>query len=221
MASENYTNYEIAYTSLKRDILAGSYRPGVSISIGDVEKRLGMSRTPIRVALQRLSEEKLLEVLPRQGFRVPLISRKELRDVQETLAGLELMAINCIYERRSVEELAPLSNAVAKMRKANNEDNLKLWSEADAEFHEALLSLSGNDVLAKCANQFLEQMWRIRTLTRMMRPTPIKSTEAHAALVQALLDRDLPLARSVHGEQRRRSAAEIDRIIEGLETTVI
>lgn len=221
MASENQTNYEVAYASLKRDILAGSYRPGVSISIGDVEKRLGMSRTPIRVALQRLSEEKLLEVLPRQGFRVPLISRKELWDIQEVLAGLELAAIDAVYERCSQEQLQPLVDAVEKMRKANEADDLKLWSEADAEFHGALLRLSGNEVLAKCANQFLEQMWRVRTFTRMLRPTPVRSTEAHAALVDALLKRDLPLARSIHGQQRRRSAKEIDEIVERLETHVI
>lgn len=221
MTVENQTNYEVAYTSLKRDILAGSYRPGVSISIGDVEKRLGMSRTPIRVALQRLSEEKLLEVLPRQGFRVPLISRKELADVQETLAGLELLAIDCIHERCSVEQLQPLVDAVGKMQAANDADDLKLWSEADAEFHDVLLHLSGNDVLFKCATQFLEQMWRVRTLTRMMRPTPTKSTDAHAALVDALLAKDLPLARSIHKEQRRRSASEIDKIIERLETNLI
>ncbi len=221
MSSDNQTNYEVAYSSLKRDILAGSYRPGVSISIGDIEKQLGMSRTPIRVALQRLSEEKLLEVLPRQGFRVPLISRKELADVQEVLAGLELLAIDCICERCSKEELWPLVEAVEKMRAANDADDLKLWSEADAEFHEALLKMSGNDVLFKCANQFLEQMWRVRTLTRMLRPTPVKSTDAHAALVDALLAKDLPLARSIHSQQRRRSAREIDKIIERLETDLI
>ncbi len=221
MAADNQTNYELAYASLKRDILAGSYRPGVSISIGDVEKRLGMSRTPIRVALQRLSEEKLLEVLPRQGFRVPLISRKELFDVQEVLAGLELLAIDRIHERCSKEQLKPLANAVQKMRAANDADDLKLWSEADAEFHELLLGLCGNDVLYKCAKQFLEQMWRVRTLTRMMRPTPTKSTEAHAALVDALLAKNLPLARSIHEQQRRRSAGEIDKILERLETNLI
>ncbi|MCD2184918.1 GntR family transcriptional regulator [Rhizobium sp. GN54] len=221
MTVENQTNYEVAYTSLKRDILAGSYRPGVSISIGDVEKRLGMSRTPIRVALQRLSEEKLLEVLPRQGFRVPLISRKELADVQEVLAGLELLAIDSIHERCSKEDLRPLLDAVKKMRSANDADDLKLWSEADAEFHKKLLVLSGNDVLFKCANQFLEQMWRVRALTRMMRPVPVQSTDAHAALVDALLAKDLPLARSIHSQQRRRSAGEIDKIIERLETNLI
>ena len=221
MSAENQTNYEVAYTSIKREILAGSYRPGVSISIGEVEKRLGMSRTPIRVALQRLSEEKLLEVLPRQGFRVPLISRKELADVQEVLAGLELLAIDCVHERCSKDQLEPLVDAVAKMRAANDADDLKLWSEADAEFHEALLHLSGNEVLFKCANQFLKQMWRVRGLTQMMRPTPVKSTDAHAALVDALLAKNLELARSIHAQQRKRSAGEIDKIVERLETNLI
>ena len=147
MTSENQTNYDIAYSTLKRDILAGSYRPGVSISIGDVEKRQGMSRTPIRVALQRLSEEKLLEVMPRQGFRVPLISRRELWDVQEVLLGLELLSIDLILERCSRADIQPLVDAVEKMRTANGIDDLKLWSEADADFHSALLTLSGNEVL--------------------------------------------------------------------------
>lgn len=221
MASENQTNYDVAYASLKRDILAGSYRPGVSISIGEVEKRLGMSRTPIRVALQRLSEENLLEVLPRQGFRVPLISRKELWDIQEVLAGLELLAIDVIHERCSQELLQSLVVAVAKMREANEMDDLKRWSEADAEFHGALLRLSGNEVLIKCANQFLEQMWRVRTITRTFRPTPVPSTEAHGALVDALLKGDLLLARSIHKQQRRRSAKEIDEIVERLETSMM
>lgn len=220
MTSENQTNYDIAYSTLKRDILAGSYRPGVSISIGDVEKRLGMSRTPIRVALQRLSEEKLLEVMPRQGFRVPLISRRELWDVQEVLLGLELLSIDLILERCSRADIQPLVDAVEKMRTANGIDDLKLWSEADADFHSALLTLSGNEVLRKSASQLLEQMWRVRTITRTFRPTPVRSTEAHAALVEALLENDIEKARSIHYQQRRRSAKEIDEIIERLEPGV-
>ena len=63
-------------------------------------------------------------------------------------------------------------------------------------------------------------MWRVRTITRTFRPTPVRSTEAHAALVEALLDNDIEKARSIHYQQRRRSAKEIDEIIERLEPGV-
>lgn len=217
MQTANKTNYDLAYSSLKKEVLAGTYKPGVSVAIGDVEKRLGMSRTPIRVALQRLSEEKLVEVLPRHGFRVPLMTRKEMWDAQEVLAGLELLAIDIIHERCTAEQLQPLAGAVQNMRSAIEQDDMPSWTKADASFHNGLLALSGNDVLVKCANQFLEQMWRVRSLTRAFRPTPIKSSESHAALVDALLAKDVEKARAIHMSQRRRSAMEIDEIVAKLE----
>ncbi|WP_170985999.1 GntR family transcriptional regulator [Rhizobium sp. AU243] len=213
----NQTNYDLAYSSLKKEVLAGTYKPGVSVSVGDVEKRLGMSRTPIRVALQRLSEEKLVEVLPRHGFRVPLMTRKEMWDAQEVLAGLELLAIDIIHERCTPEQLQPLVEAVNNMRSAIEQEDMAAWSEADASFHNGLLALSGNDMLIKCANQFLEQMWRVRNLTRAFRPTPVKSSESHAALVDALLAKDIEKARAIHKSQRQRSAKEIDEIVAKLE----
>ena len=96
---------EAAYGHLRDSILRGSLLPGTRISEPNLAEQLGISRTPVREALQRLSQEGLVELTPAKGARVRVLSAEEVREVYEARAMLEGEAARLAAERASEGEM--------------------------------------------------------------------------------------------------------------------
>src|SRR3954470_23621660 len=88
-----------ALLSLRDLILSGELKPGERISELSVVERLGVSRTPIRMALVRLEEEGLLELIPSGGFAVKAFSERDICDAIEIRGTLEGLAARLAAER--------------------------------------------------------------------------------------------------------------------------
>ncbi len=88
-----------ALLSLRELILSGDLRPGERISELSVVERLAVSRTPIRMALVRLEEEGLLELIPSGGFSVKAFSERDIYDAIEVRGTLEGLAARFCAER--------------------------------------------------------------------------------------------------------------------------
>jgi len=206
-----------AYAVLRERILSNHYAPGRSVSIAEVTAALGMSRTPLRDALIRLEEERLIELVPRQGFRVLPLHPRAMREAYEVLAGLEVAAIELLTMRGPDQAeraaLAEVSNALGRALEAKD---LDAWALADARFHDLVLAAAGNERLLGIAEGLLEQTQRARALTLRLRSLPEASTRAHQALVAAILAGDATAARDIHLRQRLRSARELTEILEKL-----
>jgi DNA-binding GntR family transcriptional regulator len=206
-----------AYTTLRERILSNHYAPGQSVSIGEVTATLGMSRTPLRDALIRLEEERLIELVPRQGFRVLPVHPQAMREAYEVLAGLEVAAIELLAMRGMDDaERAALAEASDALGQALEREDLDAWARADAQFHRLILSAARNDRLLAIAEGLLEQTRRARAVTLRLRPLPTASTRAHQALVAALVAGDTRQAQHIHLRQRLRSARELTEILEKL-----
>lgn len=83
-----------AYDELVRRIVSGTFPAGRMLQEEKLSSEFGISRTPVREALQRLSAEGLVEQLPRRGYRVSLPDEEALKELYECRTGLELMALN-------------------------------------------------------------------------------------------------------------------------------
>jgi DNA-binding GntR family transcriptional regulator len=200
---------ERAYRILKRLILDNELPAGSQILELEAAARLGMSRTPIREAMVRLDQEGMVELRPRHGMRVLPISPDVLAEIYDILTALEGIAAESAARRgASPEQLASLQQAVDEMEAALAADDLLRWSAADAAFHRQLVDLAGNRRLAALVEQVSDQAHRARLATLRLRPKPVSSNRDHAALVQAIRDRDARLAREIH-EQHRRQAADM------------
>jgi len=195
-----------AYAEIKSKILNNELPPGSSHLEQDLAVLLAMSRTPVREALIRLAEERLVEIRPRHGIRVLPISLKDMSDIYDLLTELEAHAARRAAERGlSRSELANLEAAVAAMDNALRDDDLDAWSRADSAFHESLIAASGNDRLVGTVKLFLDQVHRARQYTLRLRPKPVASNDDHRAVVEAIKARDAIRAHRIHHSHRARA----------------
>jgi DNA-binding GntR family transcriptional regulator len=200
---------ERAYRRLKRLILDNEIAAGSQMLELEAAARLGMSRTPVREAMVRLEQEGMVELRPRHGMRVLPISPDALAEIYDILTALEGMAAEVAARKgASPVQLAGLQQAVNEMEDALAADELLRWSEADARFHRLLVEIAGNRRLLAIVEQVSDQAHRARSTTLRLRPKPVGSNRDHAALVQAIRDRNPERAREIH-EQHRRRAAEM------------
>ena len=192
-----------AYTELRRRIFDNELSPGTQLLEQELAIMLGMSRTPVREAMLRLSHEGLVEVRPRHGMRVLPVSVEDMREIYEILASLEATAVELAVRRGpTTSDLTALDGAVAAMQVALAADDLDGWAAADAQFHRLLADLSGNQRLRGLVAMFHEQTHRVRLATLRLRPRPLRSTRDHAALVAAIRNGDAAEASDLHRRHR-------------------
>lgn len=200
---------ERAYRGLKQLILENELPAGSQLLEQEAAARLGMSRTPVREAMVRLEQEGMVELRSRHGMRILPISADALAEIYDILTALEGVAAEEAARRGAdPAEFAALQDAVDEMEEALAQDDLRRWSQADARFHRLLVQLGGNRRLAAIVEQVSDQAHRARAATLRLRPKPVGSNRDHAALVQAIRDRNPALARQIH-EQHRRQAADM------------
>lgn len=204
-----------AYQTIRRKILDNLWAPGYQALEQEIALQLGMSRTPVHEALMRLSNEGLVEVIPRRGMRVLPVSPNDMKEIYEILTALECMAAEILAARQpSDTELKPLVTATKAMQKALDKDDLDGWAAADKLFHERLVQMAGNKMLAEAVFSYWDRAHRARMFTLRLRPKPVNSTQEHMALVEHLRAGDAPGASKVYREHRQRAARELLGIFE-------
>lgn len=221
-ASERVSQTHRAYLELRRRILDNEMTPNTQYLEQELADALQMSRTPVREALIRLSEERLVEVRPRHGARVLPVSIDDMREIYELLTELEALAVRRLAERGlSATDIARLEQAVAAMDEALNRDDLAAWARNDEVFHGLLVDLSGNARLAQAVALVRDQAHRVRMQTLHLRPKPVASNRDHEAVVAAIRKRDPDAASRIHHKHRQQAGALLlqllaQRGIEGL-----
>ncbi len=204
-----------AYQSMRRKILDNLWAPGYQALEQEIALQLGMSRTPVREALIRLANEGLVEVIPRRGMRVLPVSPNDMKEIYEILTALESMAAEILAARQPTDaELKPLVTATKAMQKALDKDDLDGWAAADELFHERLVHMAGNKMLADAVFSYWDRAHRARMFTLRLRPKPINSTQEHMALVERLRTGDAPGASQAYREHRQRAGRELLGIFE-------
>jgi DNA-binding GntR family transcriptional regulator len=216
-AAEERSQRDRAYGEIRRRILENELPPGAQMLETEVADMLGMSRTPCREALIKLSEEGLVEIRPRHGMRVKPVSPDDMREIYDILASLEATAAFLAAVRGLTgPQLAALDQAVASMDTALERGDLKAWAESDQRFHDLLVLGSGNKRLNDIVATMRDQAHRVRMATLTLRPLPTASNIDHRAVVAAIRERDPEAARSAHHDHRKRSGAMLVELLKRL-----
>jgi DNA-binding GntR family transcriptional regulator len=206
---------DAAHAAIRRHILDNVWPPGHQALEQEVALQLGMSRTPVHEALVRLAAEGLVEVIPRRGMRVLPVSANDMREIYEVIGSLESTAAELLAARKPSEaELKPLLMATKAMEKALAKDDLDAWAEADESFHEHLVRMAGNKLLAETVMSCWDRAHRARMFTLRLRPKPVNSTKEHMALVEKLRQGDAVGAANVNRTHRARASRELLAIFE-------
>lgn len=205
----------IAYRSIRQRILDNVYPAGHRALEQEYADELGLSRTPVREALQKLAGEGLVEVIPRHGARVLPVSPADMREIYQMLTALEPMAAELLAKKRlPPADLKPLTEASRDMATALKGDDLEAWARADERYHRHLIALAGNRLLAEAVQGLWDRAHRARMVTLRLRPRPINSTREHIAIVDAIRAGDAPLAARLYRAHRERGSAELLAILE-------
>lgn len=144
---------------LREMIIDGHFHPGERIKEIPLAAQLEVSRIPLRLALERLAHEGLLEIRPTRGFVVPQFSKTDIYDAIELRGLLEGAAVRLAAERlRDSRDLAPLREASREMDGLLRDRKLGLdtftqYIELNAKFHAALLDLSHSRILRRALKQ--------------------------------------------------------------------
>ena len=178
------------YLTLREAIVSAELEPGRRLSENELADLLGVSRTPVREALARLRDERLVAIVPQLGTYVTLISRQGVADAAFVREALECSAIRLATDRADEVALAALQANLAAQARAVDEEDSESFDRLDDALHQALCELSGHEVawtLSRRANGHLD---RVR---RLSLPDPAYMSEMvdeHRQVIAAVADRD-------------------------------
>src|SRR4051812_35972626 len=174
------------YAAVREGIVSAELAPGRRLSENELAERLGVSRTPVREALARLRDERLVAIVPQLGTFVTLISADGLADAAFIREALECAAIRLAVQRAGDEDLAELQANLAAQDRAHDENDAEAFDALDDALHHRLCELSGHEIawtLSRRANGHLD---RVR---RLSLPDPGylgEMVEEHRAVVAAI-----------------------------------
>jgi DNA-binding GntR family transcriptional regulator len=176
--------------ALEEDIFAGTLKPGDRLDEQSLAHRFEVSRTPVREALRQLSASGLVEVRPRQGAVVSVITLPRLVEMFEVMAELEAMCARLAARRMSDQERADLKRFVDQCEDFEKKTDLEGYYAANKVFHDAIYDGSHNEVLADMTRSLLRRTapYRRHQLNRPGRIT--ESLAEHKEVVDAILAYD-------------------------------
>lgn len=181
-----------AYLKMREAILSGKHLPGEALYEVHLAERFGMSRTPVREALQVLAREGFVDALPGRGFLVPRWSHQDVRELYELRESLEGFATACAAKNITPAEIGELEALHADYVEA---PDLQLLVRLGDQFHNKIVAYGRNKRLTKILDSLKAQI----SMTRVSQLRDIEgrrdeSTREHRAILDAIVKRDGDLA---------------------------
>ncbi|NEA29818.1 GntR family transcriptional regulator [Actinomadura bangladeshensis] len=176
--------------ALRAAIVSGEMRPGVVYSAPALAERFGVSATPVREAMIDLAREGLVEAVRNKGFRVTELSDRDLDEITEVRALIEIPTVVRVAETCRIEDvdaLRPLAEAIVT---AAGQRDVLAYIDADHRFHLAVLELSGNAHIVRLVSE-LRYRSRLYGVPRLAERGELEpSAREHEQLLNAMADGD-------------------------------
>lgn len=184
------------YQRLHGQIISLELPPGTPISENAVALNEGVSRTPVREAVLRLSDEKLVEVVPKSGTFVARIPISTLPEALAARRALEAMTVRTATRFATKSQILSLYACLEKYREAIGGDGVRDLHRADEEFHRLIAIIGRLPGLWELVQQVKVQIDRYRCLSLKLPEEDRAETVAneHLAIVQAIESGDENLA---------------------------
>jgi DNA-binding GntR family transcriptional regulator len=197
---------DLAYQALRDAIFSGEFVQGARLNQDELARRLGVSRAPIRDALNRLESEGLVKTLSRSGGVVVAdISEQEMVDIYELRAILDSASTRLACERMSDDDLKRLAEIVAETERVTKAKDLTAIVQMHAEFHYLLYAACGNPELTRVARNLWDRSYRFRVMALRSEENARHGLRQHAAILAALQARDAGKAVALAEEHDRSS----------------
>jgi GntR family transcriptional regulator, rspAB operon transcriptional repressor len=200
------------YATLRDAIIRAELPPGRKLSENELATWLGVSRTPIREALVRLRDERLVAIVPQLGTFVSYISPQAVSDASFIREALECAAIRQTAVVATEDDIATLEENLRAQERAGERGDFDAFYVLDEDFHRVLCDLSGHATVWAVSQRAKGHLNRIRRLSIPM-PTYIGEMIAeHRDVVAAVAEHDPDLAEERLRHHLRMVLREIPQI---------
>ena len=179
---------------LRDAIMHGRLEPGAQLSEADLSAQFGVSRGPLREAMQRLVQEGLLRSERNRGLFVMVLAEDDVRDIYAARSAVERAAATMVLRAGDPEALAELRSACAAMTKAAKKKDMVGLSDADLRFHEVLVTQSGSPRLSRMHETLIVETRMCMTALQDKYRIPADVVVEHTAIVDAIEAKDEVLA---------------------------
>jgi DNA-binding GntR family transcriptional regulator len=186
------TSADRIYKDLRKSIILGHHKPGERLDLEELADRYGTSVTPVREALQMLSQERLVTTRPHAGFYVTQVTLKQLRDMLELREILEAASAERAAVRITEEELHDLERVHAGYT-GDDDASYERYVTENRQLHYLIAQASGNQELADTLGRLHDRLARFFVFVY----TGKEVERRHRRLIDALRTRDPEIARRV------------------------
>ena len=183
------TSKNLIHKEVRRSIIVGHRMPGERLDLEALTKSYGTSVTPVRDALQMLSQEGLVTIKPRSGYFVTHVTLKQLRDMLELREILEVASIERAAVRITEEQLEQLEHVHAGYTGEDDQAYDRYMAE-NRNFHYLIAQASGNRELAETLGHLHDRLIRFMVLCRSGKTLERR----HARIIKTLRARDVAAA---------------------------
>lgn len=188
------------FERLRADILSAHLAPGTKLRFVDLRTSYGVGLSPLREALSRLAENRLVVSTGQRGFRVSTASIKDILDVSMVRKEVEGLALKLSIEHGDdtwEARVVAARHKLAVLARDDRDVTEDLWESRHREFHYALVSACGSDCLLHLHGLLSDQFDRYRRLSARSRLPNSPRPLVHQKLHDVALARDVDLAVSL------------------------
>jgi DNA-binding GntR family transcriptional regulator len=205
------------YQVLREEILKCVLAAGAELREQELAQRFGVSKSPVREALQHLVVDELVAVMPRQGYRVSPVSLSDAHDLFSFRQVLELACVAEATRSATDEQLAGLD--AYRTFDADDDDHGR-FIDYNRAFHAAVANCSGNKRMSRTTCAIIDEMDRLVRLSvgAMRGRNPRKLVSEHNAIIDAVQARN---ARTASNLLRAHTASAEKRLRQALEWAVV
>ncbi|MDF5753177.1 GntR family transcriptional regulator [Spongiactinospora sp. TRM90649] len=196
----------------------GTITSGERISTDELAERFGVSRTPVRDALQQLSVEGLVTITPRVGVFVREISPQEINDVYQIKTALEPMMAAWAAVRGTPEQRSALLRSVADLERAAAAEDVPTYARMIEERYEEMLTMAGSGGL-RDALGVLDGRVRLLRFRDLHQPGSLaESVAGHRAVAEAIASGDPQAAYNAMQAHMAQSTAKVQALMPGTDS---
>ncbi len=213
-AAETKTVVERTYEQLKSLAISFELRPGDRLNEGQLSARLGISRTPLREALNRLAADGFLTLSPGRGFFRRPLDPKEIFDLYELRLQIETAGARLAADRASAAQLEEIAHFLEESSADRPERSIADLVGLDEAFHRRLMALSGNAEMLRVLDNVHGRIRFVRWIHMEGRRSHTQAE--HKAILDALRDGDADrCVELLRGHIGRRLEQVVEAVREG------
>jgi DNA-binding GntR family transcriptional regulator len=201
------------YEHLRREILAGRFRPGARLGLVDLADELGTSTMPVRAAIARLNTEGLAHKLRSRGSIVAPLEIEDFEEIQAIRAGIEAFAARLGVERIDDDGIASMRRLLERLEAASATEQLDEYLDLEWEFHAVCYAAARRERLLELVHDYRRRAERYLRLAVPTSPGFGRSLEVQRRLLECAETHDGVCAEQLYRDALAWTTAEVAQIL--------